>query len=278
MCLPATLISTVVAADYEIAVQSFAHPRSRLGRARKRFISLAEEVKGYANAARQLDRHFDTDSGWTSYSLREQRRPPKSLAEGAGAVCEDLRGALDALVGALRPAQEHGSEPPRFPICLKSEDYLGDGSGSGKRRSLLGDLRSADLSRIDSLQPYQRVKPHDDPLARLQNLYESHTRGEIRSVLILGDAAEADFEELQRGSVQRAETRLCRGGVDAENGLEIMRYRVSPDPEARLKVDIRLRFDLRFDPASLTMSDLDRIRIRVEEIVGGFDSRLPAAA
>lgn len=267
-----------MAADYEIGAESFTHPRSRLGRARKQFVSLAGEVRGYASAAQQLDRQFDPASGWTSYCLNELRRPPKSLAEGAGAVCEDLRGALDALIGALRPAHEHGSEPPRFPICLKSEDYLGEGAKRGKRGSLLGGLRSADLSMIDSLQPYQRVKPNDDPLARLQSLCESHSRGEMRSTLILGDAAEADFEELQRGSVQRAETRLCRGGVEAENGLEVMRYRVSPDPEARLKVDIRLRFDLRFDPASLTMSDLDRIRIRVEEIVGSFDSRLPAAA
>lgn len=264
--------------DYEIAGESFLHPRSRLGRARKRFASLAEEVKDYANAARQLDRRFDAASGWTSYDLRGGRRPPKPLAEGAGAVCEDLRGALDALIGVLSATQKQGSDPPRFPICLASEEYLvGEGAEHGKRR-LLSDLRPADLAIVDSLQPYHRVKPQDDPLARLQALFESHTKGELKSVLILGDAAEADFEELERGSVRGAETHPCRGGVEAEDGLEVLRYRVSPDPTARLKVDIRLRFDLRFDPPRLTMSDLDHIRVRVEEIVGGFDSRLSAAA
>lgn len=265
-------------ADYEIAAQSFLHPRSRLGRARKRFVSLAEEVKEYANAARQLDRRFDHASGWTSYDLREKRRPPKRLAEGAGVVCEDLRGALDALIGVLRATQEQGSEPPRFPICLKSEEYLSEAAKRGRRQCLLGDLRPADLAMIDSLQPYHRVKPQHDPLARLQALYESHTKSEVKSVLILGNAAEADFEELEPGSVRGAETHPCRGGLEAEDGLEVLRYRVSPDPTARLKVDIRLRFDLRFDPPRLTMSDLDRIRIRVEEIVGSFDSRVPATA
>jgi hypothetical protein len=264
-------------ADYEIAEESFLHPRSRLGRARKRFVSLAEEVKDYANTARQLDRRFDAASGWTTYDLRGGRRPPKPLAEGAGAVCEDLRGALDAVIGVLRATQKQGSDPPRFPICLASEEYLGEGTERGKRR-LLSDLRPADLAIVDSLQPYHRVKPEDDPLARLQALFESHAKGELKSVLILGDAAEADFEELERGSVRSAETHPCRGGVDAEDGLEVLRYRVSPDPAARLKVDIRLRFDLRFDPPRLTMSDLDRIRGRVEEIIGSFDSRLRAAA
>jgi len=263
--------------DYEIAGESFLHPRSRLGRARKRFVSLGEEVKDYANAARQLDRRFDAASGWTSYDLRGRRRPPKPLTEGAGAVCEDLRGALDALIGALKATQKQDSDPPRFPICLTSEEYLGEGAERGKRH-LLSDLRPADLAMVDSLQPYHRVKPQDDSLARLQALFESHTKGELKSVLILGDAAEADFEELERGSVRGAETYPCRGGVEAEDGLEVLRYRVSPDPAARLKVDIRLRFDLRFDPPRLTMNDLDRIRARVEEIVGGFDSRLPAAA
>ena len=265
--------------DYEKRADPLRHSRLRLGRARKRFIQLGKEVVGYVEGNQpRLDRRFDSATGWTSYNLQLRGGPRKQLAEGAGIICEDLRIALDLLVGALRNGDQADTQPPRFPICLTIDDYLGKKAASGQRQRLLRGLASPDLALIDALQPYHRVDPAKDPLAQLQAVYDRYTKKELRGALVVSDVPSAEFEELESRSVRKAETRRCHSDVTARDNLEVLAYRIWPDPKARLKVDISVRFDLRFDPPGLTMSDLDRIRAQVEKTVRSFDTRLASVA
>lgn len=261
---------------YEMSHDTLKHSQLRLGRARKRFAALSKEVTDFVREdSPRLDRRFDAVTGWTSYHLERHKRPSTRLSEGAGLVCEDLRSALDLLIAGLRTTPT--SEPSRFPICLSADEYFGDDSSlSGKR--LLDGLASSDRVLIDSLQPFHRVNPAQHSLARLRATYEVYTKGELRSVLVLSGLANAEMEELELGLVKRAEARRADSGVVAREDLEVFAYRVWPDPVAPLKVDLSLRFDLRFDPPGLTMSDLDRVRLEVEKVVRGFDTRLTQAA
>ncbi len=253
------------------------HSRLRLGRARKRFTVLAEEVTAFVREdAPQLDRRFDPAAGWTSYHLEPRGRSPERLADGVGLVCEDLRSALDLLISGLRTTPT--SEPSRFPICLTADEYFGDDSSRFPRRRLLEGLAPPDIALIDSLQPFHRVTPAQHPLARLQSTYESYTKGALRGVLVLSGLANAEIEELEPGLVRRVEARRADAGVVVREDLEVFAYRVWPDPGARVKVDLGLRFDLRFDPLGLTMGDLDHVRLEVENAVRGFDTRLAKAA
>lgn len=264
-------------AGYEMSHDALLHSRLRLGRARKRFTALGEEVTAFVREnSPKLDRRFDPATGWTSYHLKHHGRPPGRLAEGVGPVCEDLRSALDLLIAGLRTTPS--SEPSRFPICFSADEYFGDGSSRGSRRRLLEGLAAPDLVLIDSLQPFHRVNPIQHPLARLQDTYEAYAKGELSSILVLSGLANAAMEELEPGLVNRAQTRHADSDVVAREDLEVFAYRVWPDPVAPLKVDLGLRFDLRFDPPGLTMSDLDRVRLEVESTVRGFDTRLAQAA
>jgi hypothetical protein len=265
-----------MAEDYEEISDRLLPSRLRLGRARSRLLKVGKDVAEWLQANQpQLQRRFHADSGWTSYQLKVRGSPPKAFATGVGGICEDLLGALNLLVGGLR---EHDGldSPARFPICTEVEDYLD--SDSGKRRRLLSDLSAEDRSRIDALQPYHRVKPTMDLLARLLASRDSYLSKKLRVTLVLAGSPEAKFEERERGTVERSETHLCDGGVIAKNGLEILAYRVWPDPSAEVKVNINVRFDLRFGSPELTLRELDQIRMHVESIIGGFDSRLPAVS
>jgi hypothetical protein len=265
-------------APYESSADPLLHTRLRLARARKKFTALGRDAGEFVPKNQVLDRRFDRSSGWTSYHLSVRRSPPKQLSESVGSVCEDLRTSLDLLVGALKQGRESDFEPSRFPICLTSDAYLGIDGEPGERQRSLSGLDSPDVSLIDSLQPYHRVDPAKDPLSQLQSLFDFHTRKKLRCAVIVDGRPGANFEEMRRGSVTSSDMRRCRPGVTAETGLEIMAYRVMPDPEARLKVDINVSFNIRIDPLGITMSDLDRIRLRVEAIVRGFDTRLRVAA
>jgi hypothetical protein len=264
-------------AAYEMFRDALTPSRLRLGRARKRFMALGEEITAFVREnGPELDRRFDPVAGWTSYHLKHHRQPSKQFAEGAGLVCEDLRSALDLLIAGLRTTPT--SDPSRFPVCLTADEYFGDASPRASRRRLLKGLASPDLALIDSLQPFHRVNPAQHPLARLQATYEAYTRDELRSVLVFSDLTNVEMEELEPNLVKRVEARSPDSGVLAREDLEAFAYRVWPDPAARLKVDLSLRFDLRFDPPGLTMSDLDRVRMEVENAVRGFDTRLGQAA
>lgn len=262
--------------DYENHPDRLLPSRLRLGRARRRLVDLADLVTEWIQTNQpQLQRRLDAETGWTRYQLKVRGKPPKALAAGAGGICEDLLGALDLLIGGLIDDAELDS-PARFPICTDAGEYLD--SDSGKRLRLLSDISAGDRGRIDALQPYHRVKPTMDPLARLLAVRESYVRKELRGSLVLGEPPEAEFEERERGSVRRLETQRCDGGINAENGLEVLSYRAWPDPSADVKVDINVRFDIRFGPPEMTLSELDQIRLHVESIIGGFDSRLPAVS
>ena len=125
---------------------------------------------------------------------------------------------------------------------------------------------------IDSLQPYHRTKPSRDPLAILKALEETSATETIRCKAVILDSPSANFEELEVGRVRDAEFREGRRGVRAIDGSEVFAFRLSPDPEAPVKVDINMPFDLRYDPPGITTADLDRARHRVEEIVERFQS------
>lgn len=217
----------------------------------------------------ELSRDFDRLTGWTSYSAKVKTAPGRGLGSMASAVACELRAALDSLMPTCRNETSVGR---RFPIFLDSEAYFAKrADGTRQRDLLLAGLQGDERAMIDSVQPYHRTNPSLDPLAIL-NALEETSATEIRCKAVILDTPSAKFEELEVGRVRDAEFREGRRGVRAIDGSEVFAFRLLPDPEAPVKVDIDMPFDLCYNPPGITTADLDRARHRVEEIVERFQS------
>jgi hypothetical protein len=242
-----------------------------LKRARANFVSLGRELEVYLTSdAIELSRDVDRLTGWTSYSAKVKVTPPDRLGSMASEVAHELRAALDSLMPAHQGEATCGR---RFPIFLDSEAYFAKRADGTRRRDLLlAGLDAPERAIIDSLQPYHRTNPGRDPLALLKALEEVSATETVKCTTVILDSPSANFEEREAGRVKDAEFRKGPRGVRTIDGSEVFAFRLSPDPEAPVKVDIDMPFDLRYDPPGITTADLDRVRQAVEGVVERFQN------
>jgi hypothetical protein len=250
----------------------------KLERAWEHFEALKAEMEPFVVDAYPLERRFDEETGWRTYHLRKTKEPPQRFGVIAGEITNLVRSSLDLLVYQL--ALIGGGDPGRtrtqFPIFTDHAEYTKkDRRGRGHRTRMLKNVSPKHRAIIDSLQPYHRVHPDRDPLAILKAFRDAYEHRDVAPAVVMVHRPSAEIEALKPGTVRDAEFRRAPVRAPLTDGAEVLGFRLKPDPKAKVKVDIQVRFDIGFEPTHTTLIDLDRIRRHVERIVRRFEPDFP---
>jgi hypothetical protein len=260
----------------DVETLSVADSRLKLDRAKEHFESLAKEIETFITPETYpLEPRFNENTGWKTYHVRITKPPPQRFGLLAGEVVDLIRSSLDLLVYrlAIQGSAAPGKSRRQFPIFLDATEYMRtDRRGRSHRKTMLRDVRSQDRAIIDGLQPYHRVSPDRDPLAILKALRDAYEHREIATAVVLIDSPTVDIEEIVHGSV--GDIDFNPPAVAARplaDEAEIAGFRLSPDPRAKVKVDIDARFNIAFEPVDVTMHEIEDIYRYVCGIIDRFD-------
>jgi hypothetical protein len=224
----------------------------------------------------------ESDPTWRIGRIEIPDAPLTEWGVIVGDFAHNLRSALDHLVYQLAILNECDPEKmgTQFPIFTAEDDYLRvsfRGRRKGKlssRDSQLWGVSDAHKAIIDGLQPFKADKPKITALAVLNRMSNrdkhrlvSVSHGAMQNRSVIANPADPATE------VEIIEADLS--GV-LEDGAELFRYIVRPDPNAEVQMGFRAEhwFGFAGEPGvipPLGPPELAALMADVAEIIGVFE-------
>jgi hypothetical protein len=200
-----------------------------------------------------------------------------------GDVAHNLRSALDHLVFQLAILNQEDPEGmnTQFPIFRKEDDYLAvgnRGSRKGKlsaRDSHLWGVADADKAIIDGLQPFNAGdRAHLHPLAILNQI---SNRDKHRLVTASHGAMEdRSVEAIPTDPGINVEIKEAELSGLVEEGVELFRYRVLPDPNAEVQFRFKAKHWIGFagdldQVPPISVEALSALMMEIADIIHSFE-------
>jgi hypothetical protein len=207
---------------------------------------LATLISEYSEAdPYELTIDTESDPPWRIGRIKIPDAPLTEWGVIVGDFAHNLRSALDHLVYQLAVLNECDPEKmgTQFPIFMAEEDYLRAGN-RGRRKGKLSNRDSqlwgvseAHKTVIDGLQPFQVDNPEITALAVLNRMSNrdkhrlvSVSHGAMQNRSVIANPADPTTEV----EIIEADP----SGV-LEDGAELFRYIVRPDPDAEVQLGFR---------------------------------------
>jgi hypothetical protein len=219
---------------------------AKIERANENINNLAAEITALTHPNRYIViRHFDRQAKEMVFWALPQIIPLR-LSVLAGEIVHHLRSSLDHVVWAL--ACKGRTKPNfriQFPICAKREEFI-----RAKKRRIMQGIANSAQAIIESVQPYQKPAPRDDPLAILDDISITDKHKLLAVVVSV-----ATLENKIHFNTQTANTKIAeiipnkwanRRFRIAPGGTEILRIRFTEVPE-NVQVDPEHRYEVAFE-------------------------------